>query len=115
MSNLRKLGSWDIAGYDQARNLQILPISQQTTFHLIAGDGLDVGVDDPQYVSVAAGDTDDKSAHKSAQLTALSPAHSGSGPGCMLKLPIVGAARTSGQMTYNEWTLTRMSAFSRLT
>ncbi len=28
------------------------------------------GVDDPEYVPVAAGDGDDKSAHKSAQLTA---------------------------------------------
>ncbi len=73
MSNLRKLGSWDVAGYDEARearNLQILPINQRTTFYLVAGDGLEVGIDDPEYVSVVAGDGDDKNAHKSTQLTA---------------------------------------------
>jgi hypothetical protein len=55
MSHLRKLGNWDVAGYDEARNLQILPIGQRTTFYLIAGAGLDVDVDDPDYVSLAVG------------------------------------------------------------
>jgi len=70
MSHLRKLGTWDAAGYDASRNLQILPIGQSTTFHLIAGGGLDVAVDKPDYVSLMAGSDDDKSVHKSAELTA---------------------------------------------
>ena len=47
MSHLRKLGNWDVAGYDEARNLQILPIGQRTTFYLIAGAGLDVFAVEP--------------------------------------------------------------------
>jgi hypothetical protein len=70
MSHLRKLGNWDVAGYDEARNLQILPIGQRTTFYLIAGAGLDVDVDDADYVSLAVGESDDKSAHKNAELSA---------------------------------------------
>jgi hypothetical protein len=69
MSNLRKLGSWDVAGYDAARNLQILPTGQRTTFYLVAGAGLDVDIDDPDCVSLTTGDSDDKSAHKSRELT----------------------------------------------
>lgn len=69
MSNLRKLGNWDTAGYDEARNLQVLPIGQQTTFYLIAGAGLDVDVDDSDCVSLTVGAGDDKNAHKNAQLS----------------------------------------------
>jgi hypothetical protein len=59
-----------VAGYDETRNLQILPIGQRTTFYLIAGAGLDVDIDEPDYVSLVVGGNDDSSAHKNAELSA---------------------------------------------
>lgn len=70
MSHLRKLNAWEQAGYDQSNNLQVLPVKQQTTFYLVAGNGLEIKVDDPSLVALRASDSDDKGAHKSAGLTA---------------------------------------------
>jgi hypothetical protein len=68
MAHFRKIG--DRTGYDEDRALQILPVTQQTTFYLVAGADLDVSVDDDSVVGLKAGDTDDKAAHRSAELTA---------------------------------------------
>ena len=64
MSHLRKLGS-DQAGFDASRNLQILPLGRRTSFHLIAGDGLSVWLEQGgEYAALQAGDNDDQAAHR---------------------------------------------------
>lgn len=69
MAHFRKIGSSDVAGYDESRSLQVLPALQQTSLYLVAGEGLDVSVDDPDRVTVKAEGNDNKSVHKSAELT----------------------------------------------
>jgi hypothetical protein len=68
MSNLKKVGNQ--TGYDASAGLQIVPLNGQTVFYLVAGEGLDVSVDDPSIATVTADTGDNKSIHSSSQLSA---------------------------------------------
>ena len=55
MASFLKIGTWDQAGYDEGRALQILPVGQQTTFYIVAdtaGADPSVSVDDAGLVSL---------------------------------------------------------------
>jgi hypothetical protein len=66
---LRKPGSGSEAGFDSARNLQILAVSQRTKFYLVAGGDLEVFTDDDTCAQVVAAGSDDASAHKDGALS----------------------------------------------
>ncbi len=70
MSNIRKAHSWDKAGFDAERNLQVLAIGKRTSFTLVAGDGLDVRFEGDDCLDYNVGGLDDKTLHKNASLSA---------------------------------------------
>ena len=92
MAHFRKMGGWNQAGYDESRALQVLPVGQQTIFYLVAGADLDVSVDDDDLVSLTVGGTDDKAAHRSAELTAWEK-------GNVIRKIIVKAKNIEGETT----------------
>lgn len=69
MANLTK-PLWMKDGWDSGRSLQVLPVHQSTEFYLVAGQNLDVWVEDEDLVALRIGESDDKAAHRDGGLSA---------------------------------------------
>ncbi len=68
MAHLLKFPN-DSGGYDKNRNLLVMPQNSQSTFYLVAGQGLNVDSTDESIFQTTAKVTDDSGAHKMSGLT----------------------------------------------
>jgi hypothetical protein len=69
MAHFRKIG-WDQVGFDSNRSVQVVPTRGKATLYLIAGEDLDLSIEDTGVASLSAGGTDDAAAHKDGGITA---------------------------------------------
>ena len=69
MAHFRKLPGVDPAGYDETRNLQVVPVARTTRIYLVAGGDLTVETDDTSVATVAADSGDNRRAHSNPALT----------------------------------------------
>src|SRR5579862_5260440 len=69
MANLRKPRASDQAGYDEDRNLQILPLRASTNFYLVAAPDAGVFTDDQGCAFAVARGSDDRQAHQDGALS----------------------------------------------
>lgn len=104
MPHFRKLPGIDPAGFDERRNLQVVPVGITSRIYLVAGGDLDVSVDDESVAKVTFDTSDNKQAHKNNGLTGWEKSQSlreirikGVGPGRTTKLH----ARLNGA----DWTI----------
>ena len=93
MPHFRKIPGIDPAGFDERRNLQVVPVGVTSRIYLVAGGDLEVSVEDDSVARVTFDTSDNKKAHSSAGLTGWEKSQSlreirikGIGPGRTTKL-----------------------------
>jgi hypothetical protein len=68
MSNFHKRAGVDQAGYDESRSLQVVPVGKTSRIYLVAGDGMDIHVENEQVATATIGG-DSRAAHKDKTLS----------------------------------------------
>jgi hypothetical protein len=101
MANFRKPAGADDAGFDADRSMQVIPVGRIARLYLIAGDGMEVAIDDTSIASVTIDPSDNPRAHSNSALTGWEKTQS------IRELRVrgltLGSTQLHGTLNGNEW------------